>query len=56
MVVPDLPPQVTANDLKLHETATQLKEAKETVIVADALAQVDSQTEKKKKDYMTELQ
>ena len=82
--VPDLPTQVTASDLKLHETASQLRQAEEKLekeaSVVSVSAEVDSevdaegsaeaddlteeeassgmlaQTDKRSKEFMTELQ
>lgn len=70
--VPDLPTQVTASDLKLHETASQLRKAEEALEKENSVvslgAEVDSeadaeadgsmlaQTDKRSKEFMTELQ
>ena len=84
--VPDLPTQVTASDLKLHETASQLRKAEEALekeesvgtvgaevdsevdtdavadAIADAMTEEDAltgtlaQTDKRSKEFMTELQ
>ena len=47
--VPDLPTQVTASDLKLHETASQLRRAEETLekeaSIVTVGAEVDSEAD-----------
>ena len=73
--VPDPPTQVTASDLKIHETASQLRKAEEALekeesmvsvgaevdSEADAMTEEDAltnelaQTDKRSKEFMTEL-
>ena len=43
--VPDLPAQVTPSDLKLHETASQLREAEEIAQAAETGSQIEGEGE-----------